>query len=283
MNKLNYTIRTMTRQDVDLAVAWAAAEGWNPGLEDADAFYAADPNGFLLGALGEEPVATLSVVKYGAAFGFLGFYIVRPEYRGQGYGLQIWTAGLAYLKGRTIGLDGVVAQQENYRKTGFVLAYSNVRYEGVGGGAAPTDPAIVPLATLSFETVRAYDQPFFPEDRQTFLKSWISQPRSTALGILQHGKLAGYGVLRPCRVGHKIGPLFADSPELAERLMTALQAQTPAGSPLFLDVPEVHVAAVALARRHGMKVVFGTARMYAGTAPALPLARLFGVTTFELG
>ena len=41
-------LRPMTRAELDLAIEWAAGEGWNPGLADADAFYAADPNGFLM-------------------------------------------------------------------------------------------------------------------------------------------------------------------------------------------------------------------------------------------
>lgn len=32
-----------------------------------------------------------------------------------------------------------------------------------------------------------------------------------------------------------------------------------------------------------MKPVFETARMYTGAAPDIALARLYGVTTFELG
>ena len=53
--------------------------------------------------------------------------------------------------------------------------------------------------------------------------------------------------------------------------------------PLFLDVPEPNRAAVALAERHGMTPVFETARMYRGPAPAEPVERMFGVTSFELG
>jgi len=278
-----YTIRTMTRQELDIAIDWAAAEGWNPGLYDADCFYVADPNGFLIGLLGEEPIATISVVKYGESFGFLGFYIVKPAYRGQGYGIQIWHAGLAYLSDRTIGLDGVVAQQDNYRKSGFSLAYRNIRYEGTGGGALPTDSGIVPLSTVPVDEICAYDKPFFPDGRAQFLKCWIEQPQSTALGILQNRTLAGYGLVRTCRSGYKIGPLFADSPTLAERLFLALRAHTPVGEPLFLDTPEVNPAAVALAERHHMTVAFETARMYKGEIPDLPINRLFGVTTFELG
>jgi GNAT superfamily N-acetyltransferase len=149
----NYTIKTMDRKEVDIAIEWAAKEGWNPGLHDAECYYTADPTGFLIGFLDEEPIATISAINYCKSFGFLGFYIVRPEYRGKGYGIQIWNAGLKYLKGRNIGLDGVVAQQDNYKKSGFKPAYSNIRYEGHGGGVPPENADIVNLSTLPFETI----------------------------------------------------------------------------------------------------------------------------------
>ena len=80
----SYQIRTMSRQEVQLAVDWAAAEGWNPGLHDAALFYAADPQGFLAGFLGDRLIATISAVRYRQDFGFIGFYIVTPEFRGHG-------------------------------------------------------------------------------------------------------------------------------------------------------------------------------------------------------
>lgn len=279
----SYTIRTMTRGDVDIAVEWAANEGWNPGRHDARCYYAADPDGFLIGLLDGEPVAVISVVKYGESFGFLGFYIVKPGYRGRGYGFQIWKAGLQTLAGRNVGLDGVVAQQDNYKKSGFQFAYRNVRYEGNGGGELPRGAEIVPLSQLPFEIVDSYDRPFFPAERSQFLQTWITQPDCHALGILRDGELSGYGASRPCRRGYKIGPLFADSPDLAESLFLALKSEIQSADPVYLDVPEVNPVAVDLAQRHGMEVVFETARMYTGECPELPLDRLFGVTSFEVG
>lgn len=93
----------MARKEIEMAIEWAAKEGWNPGLHDAECYFAADPNGFLMGLLGDKPIATISAVKYGESFGFLGLYMVKPEYRGKGYGIQIWNAGMRYLEGRSIG------------------------------------------------------------------------------------------------------------------------------------------------------------------------------------
>lgn len=283
MPSSNYTIRTMSRAELEVAVEWAAAEGWNPGLHDAECYFAADPNGFLVGVLDGEPIASISVVKYDESFGFLGFYIVKPEYRGKGYGMALWQAGLAYFDGCNIGLDGVVAQQENYKHSGFSLAYRNIRFEGVGGGEQVANANIISLANRPVEQVVNYSRAFFPAERSEFLTLWIQQAGSQALGILQDGELAGYGVIRECRSGFKIGPLFADSAELAESLFIALKSQVKASETIYLDVPESNQAAVELAKRYGMTPSFETARMYTKEMPDLSLDRTFGVTSFEIG
>ena len=283
MGNGKYVIRAMKRAEIDTAVEWAATEGWNPGLHDADCFHAVDPGGFFVGMLDDEAIATISAVKYGDSFGFIGFYIVKPEYRGRGYGLRIWNTAIATLNERNIGLDGVVDQQENYRKSGFALAYRNIRYQGVGKGTGQPDKDIVPLSTLAFDEVVRYDRAFFPDNRLRFLERWISQPGVTAVGVLDKRRLAGYGVMRPCRTGYKIGPLLADSPELAERMFGFFRTKVPASVPVFLDIPEVNRPALDLVERHSMSAAFETARMYTGEFPRLPMGRLFGVTTFELG
>src|SRR5215210_3934751 len=135
-------IRPASRHECDVEIEWAAQEGWNHGLYDYECFYAADPERFLLALHDGEPVASISVVRYGSDFGFLGLYIVRPDLRGRGYGYRLWQAGMAYLEGRTVGLDGVVAQQANYRCSGFSLAHRNIRYGGQPGINAPQDARI---------------------------------------------------------------------------------------------------------------------------------------------
>ncbi len=143
-------IRPLRAEEMPFPVDLAAREDWNPSLHDGPAFRRADPQGFLGAWLGEEPVGCISAVSYGGAFGFIGFYIVAPEHRGQGYGLRLWQVGMARLAGQTIGLDGVVAQQDNYRRSGFVLAYSNIRFEAPGGMPFTPPPPVVPLADVPF-------------------------------------------------------------------------------------------------------------------------------------
>jgi GNAT superfamily N-acetyltransferase len=275
-------IRVMRPDEIALAADWAAAEGWNPGLADAASFATVDPGGFFVGELGGAPAATVSCVNYDERFAFLGFYIVRGDLRGRGYGLRIWNAAIAHARPRTIGLDGVVAQQPNYRKSGFRLAYANIRY---GGSVAPL-PAplagIVPLTDVPFASVEADDATVFPAPRAPFLRAWISARGHVGRALVRDGSLAAWGVIRPCRSGSRIGPLVADDRAAAEATFAALVAAAGPGE-VFLDVPSVNRDAVALAHDHGLAPVFETARMYTGAIRPLRLERVFGVTTFELG
>ena len=283
MTNTKLQIRIMTREELNTIMDWAAAEGWNPGFFDANCFYSADSTGFLIGTVNDEPVASISVVKYGKSFGFLGFYIVKPEYRGKGYGLQIWNAGIEYLEDRNIGLDGVVNQQDNYIRSGFKLAYKNIRYEGSKTINSIDNKDIIDLSTIPFNTFEKFDRQLFPDSRTQFISCWINQPSHKALGIKYKNKLVGYGVIRKCRIGYKIGPLFAITPDLAEKLFQALISKVKPGDPYYIDVPEINGAAIIMVQKYNMKKVFETARMYTNEVPDIDLNKVFGVTSFELG
>ncbi len=277
-------IRTARREEVDLLLAWAADEGWNPGLGDAEPFFMADPQGFHISLAGDQPVAALSCVRSGADFGFVGLYICRPEHRGKGYGLALWQHMLRGFTGRSLGLDGVVAQQANYAKSGFVLAHRNIRYSGrAPKAAAPRDSAVRPIERADLALVSAYDAPLYGAARDRFLASWLEGSTGRrAFMAIQKGGVAGYTVIRPCRNGFKIGPLFADTEMIAEQLFLRA-AEEAAGEEIVLDLPEPNGAAERLARRFGLEPVFETARMVRGAPVDLPLQRIFGITTFELG
>ena len=282
MSTDGFAVRTMTRQEVRVAVGWAEQEGWNPGIYDAEAFYAADPEGFFVAELDGKPIGSISVVNYSETFAFAGLYILKPEYRNRGYGSRLFAAGTAHAGDRNIGGDGVLTMQEKYRtRSGFSLAYRNIRFEGTGGGNEPE--GLVDTAAVPFDRLAAYDARHFPAPRPRFLEEWIRQEGTRGRAVLaEDGEVAGYGIIRRCHRGHKIGPLFADTPQVAEDIFLALSAQAP-GEPVYLDAPEPNAAAVALARRHGMVPVFETARIYTKAVPDLPLGEIFGVTSFELG
>ncbi|MFE4832171.1 GNAT family N-acetyltransferase [Streptomyces sp. NPDC056672] len=283
---MTFDIVTANADDIARLRVWADDEGWNPGRSDIHAFFATDPHGFLVGRLNGEAVASVSAVRYGEDFGFIGFYIARPAVRGQGYGIQVWRAGMARLAGRTVGLDGVIDQQENYRRSGFRRAWNNIRYEGVPSGADPSAAsdgiALVDARTVPFAQLAAYDRRFFPARRDAFLASWIGLPDRTGFAAVRDGELRGFAAVRPCAGAARIGPLYASSPGVAEALVGRLASAVP-GQPVAIDIPDSNEPSVALAERLGLTPSFEAARMYTGPVPEMDLPGLYGITSLELG
>lgn len=131
-------LRTASAAEVALMLDWAAAEGWNPGLEDAEAFHASDPEGFFVAEVAGRTVAAISVVNHGPDFAFLGLYLCQPAFRGKGIGYALWRHALDHAGTRTVGLDGVPAQEANYARSGFVLTGRTLRFKGRVSGAGPS-------------------------------------------------------------------------------------------------------------------------------------------------
>lgn len=274
------TYRNATCAELAQVLDWAALEGWNPGLDDAAAFFAADPGGFFVavddtGSL----LAAISVVNHNDRFAFLGLYIVRPACRGQGIGLGLWRHAIAHAGARTIGLDGVEAQQHNYAASGFGHAGGTTRFSGSLAGArdaairAATAPDIQPL----IEREAAASGAAKPD----YLRAWFTQTAQRKTLVLDAGDTGpGFCTVRACRSGAKIGPLCADDADTAHRLI--LQAATLYQGDITIDVPETATSLAELCRALHLSPGFRTARMYRGTFRAQSHPN-FAVASLELG
>lgn len=279
------SIAAMRADELGTLEQWAAQEQWNPGLADLAVAWEVDPDAFVAVRQDGELIAGGTIMSYGGRFGFMGLFIVRSDLRGEGLGTALWTYRRDRLIGRlapgsTIGMDGVFGMVPFYERGGFSLAYRDLRFEGSACGVR--DEAVVDLRDVPFDTVDQYDRLHVPAPRREFLQKWIAQPGARGGVLLEHGRPAAYGMVRPCRVGFKVGPLFADTADLADRLLGHLLSLID-GAQVQLDVPEPNEAGTGLAQRYGLAESFGCARMYLGPDPKLPLQRIFGVTSFEFG
>lgn len=277
----SFTLHSASPKDVERVLEWADSEGWNPGRFDARCFFAADPSGFHIGEYQGRMVSAISAVKYESHFGFVGLYIVHPEFRGRGFGLATWKHALDSLHARNLGLDGVLEQERNYAKMGFSSAHRTLRHRIDGQSANGRLP--LPIPSEAFSAIEAFDRRYFPARRTEFLRAWLTQSNAVSLYEESAGSVRAYGVMRSCREGWKIGPLFAEMPAAAERVLDKLLKHT-RSQPAFLDVPTNNPEAIALARRAGMTPVFETIRMYTRGSPAdVDPTGVYGVTSLELG
>lgn len=288
------TIVPIPLNHVETLIDWARGEGWSPGPMDGPCFHSADQDGFFGAFIGEKLVGGISAVRYGSRFGFIGLLIVHPDFRGKDIGLKLAKAAIEHLGDRVMGEDGVLDQEKNYHKIfGFESAHKQARYLGKASslqsfqshGLDPTGE-MVALTRIPGSVLNGFDSLYFPGPRATFLRNWIHAKGHKGVAYLQGHpvkSLMGYGVIRPSAMGHKIGPLFAKNPTIAQALLVQLTSDLKPEDPVIWDIPEPNRPAVRIAHEAGMETVFETVRMYKNGQVSIKPETVYGITSFELG
>lgn len=279
-----YEIRQMLKEDARQGWEWARQVGWNPGLHDWEIITAIDPNGCFAGILDGKMVSSIIAVQHQRRYGFMGLYIVAPEYRGRGYGLAIWKHAMHYLTNdvgaECIGLDGVLANEVLYKMWGFQTSYKICQYKHVVNQTFKRRcPAI---SENHFQDIINYDLKVFMVDRASFLHDFIFKTEAKTGEVYVSGKLAGFAVARPCFKGYKIGPLFADDIEVARMLIESLFADLP-GQTVFIEVPESNSQAIKLVTDFDMSPGLATVRMYTSNQYQQDVRYVYGNTTRFVG
>ncbi|RNC85660.1 MAG: GNAT family N-acetyltransferase [Balneola sp.] len=279
-------LRLLDLEGVKTLVGWAMEEGWNPGKHDYEAFYKADPDGFYGFFYKDRLIAGGAIVSYSGNYGFMGLFIVHPDFRGKGIGNKLWYLRRDKLierlnKGAIIGMDGVVAMQPFYQKGGFEIAFIDERYECIGK-SFPVSENISNIEPEEFYLILEFDTKCFGYERAQFLSKWFKLPDSQFFKYSNGDEIDGYAVIREVESGYKIGPLFANNEIVAQELYKAC-LNSVIGDPVYLDIPTTNKGALELVKKYDAKYVFECARMYYGGNPEVDINRVFGITTFELG
>ena len=294
-------IRPLDRRAVPLVTSWARAEGFTPGAGDVAIYRHTDRQGLWLGWLGQEPVGCIAGVRYNAAYGFIGLFLVKPEHRGRGYGVELWRHALDHLADLPcIGVEAAPERVDDYAGWGFRPASITTRWQLISNGSRSDSQAEIGNAgwqgregvrllegvAIPTAAVQAYDAQREPSPRPHFLADWLSHPAGTVLALLDgEGRCHGFGRIRPCLLprgeGWRIGPLLADTPALAGQLLEVLIHRHP--GVVLIDAPGANPAAAAALEGLGFLPVSRTQRMYRGTPPAVPLSEVYGLACLELG
>lgn len=278
--------KKLTFKQCEELIVWAKQEGWNPGSYDALVFWNTDPDGFYGVFKADELIGGGAIVKYSNTYGFMGLFIMKPEYRSMGIGRFLWNRRRGLLLKRlgdnaTIGMDGVVAMQPFYGKGGFKIAFKDERYRRIGE-AMTVDSRIRLVTTEDVDAVVTYDAQHFGCARPQFIKPWMGVPETRSFIFVEQRTIQGLAILRKATNGYKIGPLFAEDNVIAEALYKTCLNEV-VGEPVYLDIPVVNEEALALVKQYNATYVFECARMYYGQAPKTAWNKIYGITTFELG
>ena len=282
-----------------------ASYGWRPGALDHVSFFAADERGFFVGELDGRPISCLAIVRYADNYAFLGNYMVDEPYQGKGYGLQTWKTAMTMAnihEGCNQGGDGVEEKELMYRNLGCKPAWYDQRFDFVASQAStnlsgislPPAVKIQPVCQVEFQDLLDYDTSIHVFPRRSFLEKWVFAPNCRAYAATNdNGEIVGYVVVRTTikqEEGWRIGPVFADNSLIARNLYRAVfdkvAAEDPSGI-VAVDVPYgdiVNPEALQIVKELSGTPSFKCVRLYTKGIPSgIPLKKIFGLTTIEIG
>ncbi len=282
-------IREMSEDELKLVITWAEAEGWNPGKFDSRSYFALDQKGHFLLQVGQTPIGAISVVRYDNYLSFIGLFIVRPEYRSKGYGKLLWDHAMRQIEGiKKTGLYAVPKEIPRYQKAGFKDRYHNFRYHQVSSQNIENSSHLsvrIKSSASFFENLCDYDQLYFGHSRKNFFESLFKMPQTWAFVSLSNKKVNGYGVIRPCKIGYRIGPLYCDNIETAKDIFRMLLTNIP-GQNYIVDIPSTNTFGEVFANYFNLDRVpdSDTAAMFKGADPTeIDQSKCYGVCSLEFG
>ena len=182
-------IEKITLDDLRTALEWTRLDGWNPGKRDAEAFFAADENGFFMAkTAGGDPVVCVSAVSYGREYGYIGMFFCLPEHRGKGRSRDLFAYAMRHLEGgKRIGVEPIPTKCPHLAKRGFTVEHATIGFSGVIDlEALPTAP--IPTGETGHRVVVEnfrqhrlgaifkFDEKHVPASRERFLQVWLTTP-----------------------------------------------------------------------------------------------------------
>ncbi|XP_044175580.1 uncharacterized protein LOC122958701 [Acropora millepora] len=273
-------------------------EGWGPGLQDAECFMACDPTAGFVGELNGIPICCSTVAKYGDSYAFGGSYIVSKEFRGKGYGQMIYDAAFTTVKYfPSIALISSLRREEINKRYGFRSLFygaffifnipTTIACFSETSTTSP-DVKIKCIEEVNKQALFMYDTAVFGFERHAFLSKWLRMTDSHArVAINSEGSIVGYTVARPTFIkgSYKIGPLFADSEAIAEKLLRAmfeeLLRQVDPAPVVCIDAPTKKATKLCerLQGKRSLELVY----MIMNYPPDACFDKWFGYTTVQFG
>ena len=235
----SFKVRFISEKENDLktyVVNSMAKEKWRPGLEDINSFFACDPRGLFIGELNGRPIGFLTLLKYDQSYCRFSTYIIEKDFRGKGYGMSLYKSALeSVLPSHNISAYAFDDMLQRYvEKSGFQAHWSTPRYD-VDLIAAAKSLSQLPLSDvyrvqtvdqIDKQALFNYDASVFGYQRHKFLQTFLrGEGRHSRVAINEEGDIVGYTSARVAFIkeeGYRLGPLYADSLEIAQVLLKAL-------------------------------------------------------------
>lgn len=289
------SMRYMDEIDLIEVMGWCREEGWNVGSYDASIYHRFDPKGHFLFLVNDRPIGAISIIRHSKNFFTIGPFIVKKEYRSQGYGAQIWQKAMKIVEQKnsnyTMALYSVPTQVGRYQKEGFNTEFANQGWQLLKTHESPrTVPSLsecLPIGEDIIPDVSRYDQAIFSVSRTKLLQEVLKLSRVSGIFLKNEKQITGFGIIRPCNNGCRVGPLFADTVENAKKLFLCLFETIDEGK-IIIDIPKQNKYAILFAEYFGLTPLSQgeTFTMFKGEVPEPLIKNIdknYGVFSLEIG
>ena len=315
-------LRLMAPTDLPFADGLRGLAGWNQKIRHWEELLAWEPQGCFVAEWKGTPVGTVTTTRYGAGLAWIGMLLVHPDHRGRGIGKALLQRALDQLSDVScVKLDATPLGQPLYEKLGFKAEWGLTRWETAGiaardprlandsgnqvpprhSDAAQTDTSsgnsqadasritrhksgtLRSLHRADLPSIAELDSPAFGSSREKMLKLWAENYRAWLVSVSESNPVNGYGLLRDGSRACYLGPLVATALSDGLLLIKALLGRADA-RPVFWDIPDENVGAVALAQRLGFTPQRHLLRMFLGAndRPGIP-SHCFAVADPSIG
>ena len=291
-----FKIRTLQKVDIERVTDWSRKEGFAPGFGDVNIYKNTDKQGLWIGSLGSNPIGCIAGIKYNSLYGFIGLFIVDKIYRGNGYGVKLWKHVIDNLNEVTcLGIEAAPDRISDYKLWGFEPSSITTRWMINKDKNFLLNKKFQPLpekyhfiegSNIKQDIIQEYDNNKENTPRPHFLSDWLSHKDGTVIAVVDNsGSCVAFSRIRPCLlvegVGHRVGPLIADSPLLASFLLLKLISSYQ--GVILIDSPGLNPKANKLFISLGFNEISHTVRMYKGKQPSISMNEIYGLACLELG
>lgn len=261
-------IRTMGEADLAFADSLRDLVGWNQAPADWRRLLALEPEGCFVAEWEGRPAGTATTTRHGEGLAWIGMVLVHPDRRRHGIGRALLHRCIAHLDAvgcRCIKLDATPAGKPLYESLGFRDEWSLARWERAPSGLPAVDRGeALPFCEADRASLLALDEAVFGVSRRRLIEGLLAD--SKTLVARKEGRVVAYGMLRPGSRACYLGPVVAGETGAWQALAGALVAGA-REKPVYWDIPDAAVEAVAFAGRLHFSQQRPLTRMFRGANP----------------
>lgn len=280
-------LREMKVADTPLGMRLKALAGWNQTA--ADWRLLLDAGIGWVAAVDGVGVGTATLVTYGAAFSWIGMVLVDPAYRRRGIGTALLHTAIAAAKVRGVPrLDATPQGAPLYAGLGFRSEYAIQRMQRPPNGTPGLHPnrlggQLVTLTHDHVQRVARYDAPIFGADRHRVLTAFRLRAPDSAFLWAEGDVVRGYVLARDGSHADQIGPLVAETADIARALLVAA-LRVRSDRPIVVDALVDHPGWIAWLTELGFRAQRSFTRMaYEASSPPEDPMKQFAIAGPEFG